>query len=151
VQRQWSNVSAMAGHAPCVPALPTPYYGVTILPNQYDSIAVNLRSLRISTASTKGFKVPAGQSRTFSVGYFSDRATSGAWSLAANVPAMLPGSTVANGTAMVMIDKPSGVNGEMANITVTPQTFSGGVVYVELVSHLPNYETHTTPFLIGAN
>src|SRR5215471_18854658 len=132
----------MAGHAPCVPALPTPYYGVTILPNQVDTIAVNLRALYISTSSTKGFKVPMGQSRTFSVGYFSDRATNGPWTLTANVPAMLSGTTVANGTAMITIDKPSGVNGELANITVTPQTFAaGGFVYVEIVSHLPGYET----------
>src|SRR5262249_55093078 len=47
VQRQWSNRAAQAGHAPCVPALPTPYYGVTILPNQLDTISINLRAVQI--------------------------------------------------------------------------------------------------------
>jgi hypothetical protein len=152
VQRQWSNSSAMAGHNPCVPNPPTPFYGVTILSGQTESITVNLRSLGIATTNTKGFKVAMGQSKTFQVGYFSDmRTPNGAWTLTASVPAMLPGGSVNNGTAMVMIDKTSGLNGDMANVTVTPMSYNGtGGTYIELISHLQGFETHTTPFFIAA-
>ena len=150
VQRQWSNASAMAGHAPCVPPLPTPYYGVTILPGQLETVGVNYRALGIATTHTKGLKAPLGTPRIVTVGFFSDRFTSNPWTLSANVPEKLPGSSILNGTAMVTVDKTSGKNGEKANITVTPMTFGAtGAVYLELVSHLPGFETHTTPLVIA--
>jgi hypothetical protein len=150
VQRQWSNASAASGRSPCVPALPEPYYGVTILPGQTETVTVNFRSLGIATTNTKGIKVAMGDSRTFTVGFYSDRFASRPWTLTASVPAMLPGSTLNNGSAMVMIDKTSGLNGEKAHITVTPMAYnSTGGTYIELISNLTGFERHITPFLIA--
>src|SRR5262249_43977918 len=107
--------------------------------------------LGLPAVTTKGIKAAMGQARTFQIGFYSDKATTGAWTVTANIPAMYPGSSVANGTATVTIDKPTGVNGEKAYVTVTPQTFSGSVVYVELNSSLTGFEPHTLPLLIGSN
>jgi hypothetical protein len=146
IQRQWSNASARAGHNPCVPAVAQAYFNLTVFPEQLDTLAV-------AGQQTKGFKAMIGQPRTFQVGFFSDRATARPWSIQANVPTTIPiqnrgGMDVANGTADVVIDKTSGVNGEKAYVTVTPKTWNAsGMIYLELVSTYG--ASHYLPLLIG--
>src|SRR5262249_9512097 len=56
VQRQWSNQSAAAGHNPCVPAARTPYFNMTVFPEQLDSFMVDMRMIGYGRVQTKGFK-----------------------------------------------------------------------------------------------
>ncbi len=157
VQRQWSNLSAKAGHNPCVPLLGEPFYSVTLFPDQEDTISANFSSLGFGTIQSKGFKVPLNQSRTFQVGFFSDQATSGPWSITASVDAQFTfpdnnGNPINNGTATVTIDKMMGVNGEKAYVTVTPTMYSSlGVVFLYITSVLPGAQAHHyAPILISA-
>jgi hypothetical protein len=159
VQRQWSNISAREGHDPCVPVLADPYYDVTVLPNQQDAIHIppNAAFPDNGPYRSKGFKVALHTTRTFRVGYFSDAPTSGPWSLKAivdlNTPLTDPnGNQIPNGTATVSIDRTSGSNGDIANVTVTPLAWSPlGVVYIDLRSSLPGSQTiHHHPILVSA-
>jgi hypothetical protein len=63
------------------------------------------------------------------------------------------GNNIANGTATVSIDKTSGVNGDMANVTVTPTAFSSlGIVYLYVTSVLPGAQAHHyLPILVSQN
>ena len=150
VQRQWSNASAAAGHDPCVPAMAAPFYSVTLFPADEDAISVDLTSLMAPVTMTKGFKLALNESRTFQVGFFSDAATSGPWTISAIVDPQLTfpdqnGNAINNGTATVSIDKTSGVNGEKANVTVTPTAFNSlGTVFIYLRSALPERRRITT-------
>lgn len=104
VQRNWSNAAAKAGHDPCVPAGTQPYFNtMPVLP---DSITTH-------GATTKGIDVPVGQSKTIELDLFSDQATSGPWTVSAQVFAR-------NGAAPVTatLDQPTGQNGDKLNLTL---------------------------------
>jgi hypothetical protein len=161
VQRQWSNKSASAGSHWCLPALNEPFYNTTFLPTTtLDAISVDLSSLGVGASITpsKGIKVALNQSRTFAIGYFSDRATSGPFTLdvqGLNSPIAQDqnGNVINNGTATVTIDKTSGVNGDIANVTVTPSAYSSlGIVFFYVRAVLPNAtQHHYLPILISQN
>lgn len=104
VQRPWSNVSAKAGHDPCVPADGSPYFNaMPIFPDTVDTHGV----------MTKGLNIPINQPKTIELDLFSD-APVGPWNLSAQVIAR-------SGTAPVTLsfDKPNGVNGDKVNLTIT--------------------------------
>src|SRR5262249_19710218 len=133
------------------------YFNLTTFPEEKDMITADLTSLGVGVGQvqTKGFKVPMGQSRTFQVGYFSDAAMAAPWTLSAVVDQAIAqdqnGNNIANGTVTVTIDKMMGVNGQKANVTVTPTAFSPlGVVYFYLKSKSGN-TSHYLPILIGSN
>lgn len=159
VQRQWSNKSAQEGHDPCVPLMNEPYYSVTTFPAHEDTITVDLTPTGYgSKTQTKGFKATLHQPVTIPIGYFSDQPTGGPWTISATVDAMWGvtdqnGNKIANGTATVTIDKTSGVNGDTANVTVTPTAFSSlGIVYLYITSTLPGTQAHHyLPILVGQN
>ena len=74
-----------------------------------------------ASVTTKGFKATVGQPLTFQVGYFSD-ASAAPWKIAYDFPATLSdtfGDSTSNGKATVSIDKTTGQNGDLANVTVT--------------------------------
>jgi hypothetical protein len=155
VQRQWSNASAVAGHDPCVPAPDRAFFNVTPFPEQMDMVTVDLTSAMAGRVHTKGYRATMGQARSFDVGFFSDRPTTGPWMLSAVVDPSIPdpngGSDVTNGTATITIDHTSGQNGDRAHITVTPTSFSTyGVVYIRLLSQL-NGVKHHMPLIISQN
>jgi hypothetical protein len=159
VQRQWSNATAAKGSHWCVPALPEPFYNTTFLPaTKLDAISANLSSLGYGPQMSKGFKVPLHTSRTFPIGFFSDQDTGGAFTI--DVQGMdFPiaqdqnGNNINNGTATITIDKSSGVNGEMANVTVTPTSYSSlGLIFFYIRAVLPGAtQHHYLPILLSAN
>jgi hypothetical protein len=117
VQRSWSNASAAAGHAPCVPAVAGPYYAVTPL----DTVNISLNLAPIgggSNAQTQGYAIAKGATKTFPVGFRSDGPTSGPWTISASEGnPLLGGSQTSHIT--VSIDTPTGQNGDIAYVTVT--------------------------------
>lgn len=124
VQSSWSNTAALAGHDPCVPHAAGPYHGMTVLPSQEATVPIDLASLGdTTTKQTQGFKVTVGQPLTFQIGYFSDAPTA-PWTISYDFPTDLYfiETTLGNGTATVAIDKKSGQNGDVANVTVTVKT-----------------------------
>lgn len=161
VQRQWSNKSAAAGSHWCVPALNEPFYNTTFLPQSpRDNISVNIAPLGfgVSSAPSQGFKVPVNTSRTFAIGYFSDVATSGPFTLDIQgldqpIGQDQNGNLINNGTATVTIDRTSGVNGDIAYVTATPTAYSTlGVVFFYIRAVLPGAQQHHyVPVLLSQN
>ncbi len=161
VQRQWSNKSAAAGGQWCLPKLPEPMYNTTFLPStNLDTISVNLSTLYpgAGTVQSKGFKMALNSTRTFPIGLFSDMATSAPFTLdvyALNQPIGQDqsGNAINNGAATITIDKTSGVNGDIANVTVTPTAYSSlGVVFFAVRAQLPgSQQHHYLPILISQN
>ena len=157
VQRQWSNKSAAAGHDWCVPLLGEPMYGTTMLASsKQDIISLSLGGTPIQS---KGFKLALNESRTFPIGFFSDQPTSGPWTIdvqggmGESLPDNGQGGSVPNGMVTVTLDRTSGVNGEVANVTVTPTAYSSfNIVYFEIRSVLPGAQQHHyLPILISQN
>jgi hypothetical protein len=159
VQRQWSNKSAKAGHAWCVPALPEPFYNTTFLPTtQMDTITADLSALGYGSTTSKGFKMALNTTRTFPIGLFSDQATGGPFTLDVQgltdpIAQDMNGNNIANGAATVTLDLTSGENGQIANVTVTPTAYSSlGLTFFYIRSILPSATTHHyLPILISQN
>lgn len=116
VQRTWSNMSAAAGNAPCVPIIENgAYYNVT--PLDQETVSLDLSAIGgPSNFTTQGYTIAVGATKTFAVGFYSSAATSGPWNIVAHA-----GNPIAGGTAnvTVSVDVPSGQNGNMAYVTVT--------------------------------
>ncbi len=162
VQRQWSNKSAAAGHDWCVPSIDGYMYNTTFLPStQLDDITVDLTPLGMDgdnqgTVQTKGFRVALGESRTFPIGFFSDRPLDDPIRIAivGGTGEMLTiGTGIANGAANVSLDRTQGLNGDVAHVTVSPTAFNPlGVVFLEVEATLPgSKQRHVLPFLVSQN
>jgi hypothetical protein len=142
-----------------VPALDEPFYNTTFLPETtLDTISANLSSLGAGSVQSQGIKVALNESRTFPIGYFSDVATSGPFALDVQgldfpIAQDMNGNDIANGAATVSIDTTSGVNGDIAYVTVTPTSFSTfGVVFFYIRAQLPGAtQHHYLPVLISQN
>ncbi|MGH7298157.1 MAG: hypothetical protein ACRELB_24670, partial [Polyangiaceae bacterium] len=153
VQRIWSNPSGAAGHNPCVPVPPDVYFNVT--PLNLQSVNVSLPPMLTGASTTqiqptKGFKVAAGSSGQFQVGFYSDAATSGPWTIKASVgKGQLDSYNKSSVTAS--IDKTTGVNGEKAwitvNVTTSGSTFKGEMI--EIVSTLGNVSHYMPVWIAG--
>ena len=142
VQRIWSNKSGAAGHNPCVPAPSDPFFNVT--PLELQSVNVSYPTAltgasKPENSPTKGYKVLAGASTKFAVGFYSDAATSGPWTIKASAGNPLTGSqdplAMFNpSTIAVSLDKTTGQNGEKAWVTVkvtaTGTQFKGELVTI---------------------
>jgi hypothetical protein len=154
VQRTWSNKSVAAGHNPCVPLESKPYFNVTPLALQEVSATLSTQLTGGTTAQkimSKGVYVAAGQSATFPVGFYSDAATSGPWTLsfsygsafASKKPTYLSATT----------DKVTGQNGEKAYITVKVNSLgTGAITGAELlvIKSTLDGESHVMPVLISS-
>ncbi|HEY2515229.1 MAG TPA: hypothetical protein VGI39_30390, partial [Polyangiaceae bacterium] len=149
VQRPWSNRSARRGHNPCVPRTTDAYFNVTPFASQMDDVTLDLTTLGGTTGTkTKGYKVALGAPRTFDIGFFSDKAAAD-WTLSAIVndsPGWShlgyltddAGNPLDNGAASVTIDAPTGGNGHVAHVTVTPtRTGTVGGEWIVLRSLAP--------------
>ena len=110
VQRYWSNKSARSGSDPCAPKAGTePYFNTApIFP---DKVPTKYG------ISTKGVKVPVGQSKTIELDLFSDAPTSGPWTVSAQVLSSGGASPVT-----FAYDKNKGKNGDKINLTITAKT-----------------------------
>jgi hypothetical protein len=137
VQRPWSNRAARRGHNPCVPRSTDAYFNLTPFASQIDDVTLDLTALGSAAGTkTKGYKVALGQSRTFDVGFFSDAPVAD-WTVTA-ITSPYPGwshlgyltdqsnNPIDNGAVTVAIDAPTGGNGHVAHVTVTP-TKAGAV------------------------
>ncbi len=153
VQRLWSNAAAAAGKNPCVPAAPGPYFGVT--PTALEMVSYSGRQGAIMT---KGINIPVGATKTFPVGFFSEAAMSGPFSARVS-EGFTPGVVGPSASHLsVSIDKTSGLNGEIAYVTVTVN--KAGVTldtrsyakanYVTVLASLGGV-THYMPILITNN
>jgi hypothetical protein len=145
VQRLWSNASAAAGHNPCVPLESGAYFNVT--PLDQESIHVSLPIDPPEAATTKGFRIPVGTTRTFQVGLYSDAATT-PWDVqGVEGDGMKP---PANSVLVIALDQGNGNNADIINVTVqvvgTPP--QSGVLMTMLSTRGPL--VHSMPILIGA-
>jgi hypothetical protein len=115
VQRTWSNAAAKADKDPCVPGVDAPYFNSA--PVLDEDVHVDLG---MGPQSTKGVKIPVGQEKTVEVVLFSDKATSGPWSVRAiessGYSSTLTGPT--NPTLSFTWDRTQGVNGEKLHLTI---------------------------------
>lgn len=141
VQRSWSNKAGPAGHNPCVPqAADEPYFNVAPLDMQ--AVNVSLPAQLTGSASTtlqptKGYKIAAGATGTFQVGFYSDADTGGPWEISASAGNPIPGANntqINKSSLTVSTDLTSGVNGQKAWVTVkvasTGTTFKGEFVTI---------------------
>jgi hypothetical protein len=112
VQRVWSNKAAAAGHAPCEPEGAVPYFNSA--PVTADTITVDGAS---GSFTTKGIKIPVGQSKTIDLQLYSDAPTSGPWKVSV---IDLASAFYMQPTALSFsMDKKSGQNGDTIKLTIT--------------------------------
>jgi hypothetical protein len=142
VQRTWSNKSGLAGHDPCVPESPgETYFNVAPLGMQDVTVSLPAQltgSSGTTSQPTKGYKIAAGATGTFQVGFYSDGPTNQPWDISAVVGNPIPGATAVNNfnksSLTASLDKTSGVNGEKAWVTVkvatTGSTFKGEMITI---------------------
>jgi hypothetical protein len=106
VQRSWSNAAAAAGHDPCVPALPGRTY--------FNTAPVMPDAVKANGATTRGVKIPVGESRTLELDLYSDGPTD-AWSVSAvDLSALEGGKQVLS----FSFDKTKGQNGDKLHVTI---------------------------------
>lgn len=153
VQRLWSNAAAAAGKNPCVPATPGPFFGVT--PTALEDVSYTGRQGAIMT---KGINIPVGTTKTFPVGFFSEAALTGPMTAVVH-EAFTPNANGATAPHLtVSIDKTTGLNGEIAYVSVTVNkagvTLDGrNYTKANFVTVLSSYNgtTHYMPILITNN
>lgn len=147
LQRLWSNKSAAAGHDPCVPAPSTPYYNVT--PIDLETIDVFIDKDTTSTRG-RGFRVALGQKKTIKVGFFSDAAMPGPWTITAAEGSYF--SPESNHRLSITVSKGSGNNGDYGSIEVTANPSSAGAgnaVLMTVTSQRAGMPSHAMPIAIG--
>lgn len=112
VQRVWSNKAAAASHGPCEPDAPSPYFNSAVV--MPDTISV--LSSPIGPFTSRGVKIPIGQSKTLEVDLYSDAPTSGPWT----VQAVDLSSAFFGGSPKLSFsfDKNQGQNGDKLKLTI---------------------------------
>ena len=157
LQRLWSDQSAAAGHAPCVPAPAGAYFSATPL-GTMDDLVLDMTSLQgPANQKASGLKVAVGATRTVDVGFYSD-APSDAWTLSAVEMDPFADSTsndpfAAASTSLLdlSLDKTSGKNGDKATLTIKVKTASPTKGRVVLLVSKLGTQTHYMPLLVGTN
>ncbi len=147
VGRLWSNASATAGHDPCVPAEPGPYYSATPLGMKSIDVNVGSSALAATEVITKGYRIAPGKSGSFQVGLYSDGPTS-PWSVqAVEGDGMNP---PASSVLELSTDRSSGNNGDRITVSVSVKRAPPGQTGVLMtVVSTQNQVQHFTPVLIG--
>jgi hypothetical protein len=111
VQRTWSNLSAAAGHDPCVPVLSTPYASAAPMLTDDASFDDGTGMPK----NTKSVKIPVGMSKTIDIALYSDAPTQ-PWTVKAIDAAQLNGSPK---ELSFTWDKTMGNNGDVLHLTIT--------------------------------
>ena len=155
VQRTWSNASATAGHAPCVPAESGPYFNVTPLNQEAITVASSAINGHTGT-STMGYSIPVGKTKTFPVGFYSDGPTSGPWTISAfDLGDAYDGQYFTSKTqskVTVSTDITQGENGQVAYVTVTVDSMDQTKCDLIMIrSVLGSAAHHYMPILICSN
>lgn len=148
IQRMWSNKSAAAGHAPCVPTTGAPYYNTTLLEPENITVDASMYGLGGHFA-TKGVRILPGQTKTFAIGFYSDAALP-PWNIAAYEDNPLLGQSGATNLT-ISLDVTQGQNGNKAYVTV--KVNSKGQMNAELVSIASGdrrFSAHYMPILISS-
>ncbi len=112
VQRVWSNASAAAGHGPCEPDAPSPYFNSgVVMPDTISSL-----NSPIGPFTSRGVKIPIGQSKTLEVDLYSDGPTSGPWTVKG---VDLSSAFFASPPSLQLtFDKTAGKNGDKLKLTI---------------------------------
>jgi hypothetical protein len=153
VQRQWSNASAAAGHAPCVPAGATPYFNV--VPFVSDVVTANLAAFQFpGTPRSRGLRVDVGETKTIALGVYSDGPTDAIAISAFEIDplgdmANGPFSVAATSTVTLSLDRDHAVNGEKVYLSVKADARPALGASVVLVATKAGGETHYAPVLVG--
>jgi hypothetical protein len=131
VTRSWSNASAKAGHAPCVPAPQSPYF--TAFPAKPDLIPVTDFVGR--AIQTQGFRVGVGQSKTIDLTLYSDGPMA-AWSVQVMDLTAIRG---AGGPPefSYTLDRSKGTSGETLKLTIKGETAASQGQGFLLISETP--------------
>lgn len=146
LQRLWSNKSAAAGLNPCVPAPSEPYYNVA--PLGLENVSVFMGAA-VSPVSGYGYQVPIGGNKAIKLGFFSSL-PSAAWTITATEGNWF--SPASNKRLTIVVDKGTGNNGDVGQITVTANAKApgdGNAVVVTITSKAPGLPEHSMPLLIG--
>ena len=118
VQRTWSNASALAGHDPCVPVLPGPYFNAAPVLTAKQNI-----TFQGEVTTTNGIPIALGETKTIDVRLFSDAPTSD-WSVDALDTTNPPGLTFA-------WDKQTGNDGDTLHLSITRTAAAGSEIVLE--------------------
>jgi len=150
VQRTWSNKNGPLGHDPCQPD-DQPYFNVAILNLKEVTITLPPQLTGMSTPQNvqiKGVHIPVGQSATVDVGFYSDAPTSGPWTLTWGQGS--PFNPTAQTYLGAQIDYTTGVNGQIAHVTVTPNAM--GTLKAELLwfKSTLNGVSHIMPLAVSS-
>jgi hypothetical protein len=151
IQRLWSNAQAKAGHDPCVPAPPDPYF--TVVPLATESITVNMGVYGGSTKSrTRGYAIPVGGTRQIEVGYISDAAVAD-WTIDVQegTPIFGFGGGDTGHLTLGVVGSNSGRNGNKATISITVNSI--GKVKGEVATVISTDGAgvnHYTPIMISS-
>ena len=110
VQRIFSNALAKAGHDPCFPDPKMAPY-INAAPVLDDTVSFDVGG---QSGTTKGVKIPIGQSKTVELDLFSDAPTS-PWTVSVIEPS-------GAGTLGLSLDETSGRNGDKLHLTITAKS-----------------------------
>ena len=153
VQRTWSNASASAGHAPCVPAPKDPNFNVAPLGAKDTLVADFGQSMIPLDPTSKGFQIAVGQTRKIPLGFYTDGATAPFTIQAFEAdpfsdqgdpfsPTMTPSLTVS-------LDKTSGQNGEKAYLDVKVDKLAPEKISLVVVRSTLGGIVHYLPLIVG--
>jgi hypothetical protein len=110
-QRCFSNVAAVAGHDPCVPAVSQPYFNA--VPVVSDTVRMTWSGF---SYNAQGVKIPVGKTKTIEVDLFSDAPTRDWTVKALDYASAIDGGTPA---LALKLDHLSGNNGSKLQLTIT--------------------------------
>ena len=154
VQRTWSNKSAAAGHAPCVPAPKDPNFNVTTLIAN-DTVVANFAGADAPPLdpTSLGYVIGVGQSRTIPLGFYSDGPTAPiAIEAFESDPFSQNGSSLDPSTDMnleLSLDKVSGQNGEKAYLTIKVVKDNAAKAHLVVVQATVGNVVRYLPILVG--
>jgi hypothetical protein len=154
VQRQWSNKSAKAGHATCVPSAVPAYWNVTALDAPTDKVTYDLTAIDPSYGAVEGsgYKLAVGDQMTIGFGVYSDGATD-AIALDAvefDMDSMGNMNPVSGGKNVTLtLDKTSATNGEKTYLTIKRTAKPVTDSHLVVVSSTVGKTVHYMPIIVG--
>jgi hypothetical protein len=154
VQRQWSNKSAKAGHAPCVPAPATPFHNLVALTAPKDTVTYDLSVLDPSYGAMKGlgYALAVGADMVIPIGIYSDGPTE-AVSVSVSeldLDAMGDAAPVLGGkNVKLTLDRAFGKNGEKLYLTIKRTAKSSTDSHLILIDATIGKATSTLPIIVG--
>jgi hypothetical protein len=117
VQRTWSNKASSALHDPCVPDGTGAFFNAAVVAPDTHSYETFVGT----KVESHVINIPIGQTRDVEIDLFSDKATSGPWTVTLNDVNALHGLAP---QLTFVLDKTSGVNGEKIQASVTAKKSS---------------------------